>query len=96
VEDNQPVGNLGSVVVGSRRVAHMPVVVGIQLMAELTDPFATFAEQEELPSAVVRICHLFCPFQPYAVSAYKHKPCNKPDPQNRTVSEKLLEVLPFR
>lgn len=73
VEDKQLVGNLGSVVVGSRRVAHMLVAVGIQLMAELTDPFATFVEEEELPSrAVVRICHLFCPFQPYAVSALLH------------------------
>lgn len=73
MEDNQLVGNLGFVVVGSHRVAHMLVVVGIQLMAELADPFATFADEEELPSqAVVRICHLFCPVQPCAVSALLH------------------------
>lgn len=61
------------VVVGNHGVAVLvdkpgAVQVDIPLKGEQADLTETFVEQVALPLAVVQIFHLFCPFQPCAVS----------------------------
>lgn len=95
LEDNPKEGSLGPVVlVDNRKVAvHKLDVPDIQLMEELADQFVTFAETVELPLlVVVQTCHLACPSQSYAESAYMHKPCSKPYQPNRRVTEMPLKV----
>eukprot|EP00262_Sarcandra_glabra_P003377 TRINITY_DN14051_c3_g1_i1.p2 TRINITY_DN14051_c3_g1~~TRINITY_DN14051_c3_g1_i1.p2 ORF type:complete len:134 (+),score=19.20 TRINITY_DN14051_c3_g1_i1:406-807(+) len=91
-------GNLEpEVVVDSHRVAQMQVVVDIRQVEEFADLSGTSAEQGAPPSpVVVQTCHLFYPFRSCAVSACKHKPCNKLDQTNRTESEKPLEFRRFQ
>lgn len=72
-------------------------VVGSRLMAGRADQYGTCIEVAAQPLLVVaRTCHPFCPFQPCAVSAYKHKPCNKPNLPHMTGSETPLEVHLFQ
>lgn len=74
----------------------MLVEVDIQLWEELADQCETSAETEELPSVAVQTCHLVCPFQSCAVSAYMHRPCSTPSQPNNSTTEMPLRFLHFQ
>lgn len=81
----------------NRRAGHMQVEVDIQLREELADQSVTSADQGVLPLPVVaQTFHLFCPFQSCVVSAYMHKPCNKPYLPYKTATVKPLEFRHFQ
>lgn len=96
-EDNRQEGNLElDRVAGGHRAVHMMVGMDIQLVEELPDRNVTCAGLLVLPLVVVQTCHLFYPFQSCAVSAYMHKPSNKPYQTNSSTTAKPLEVHHFQ
>lgn len=75
---------------------HMLVVeVDIQPSQDMADQCETSVDEGVPPLVVDQIYHPFCPFQPCAVSACRHRPCNKLNQPIDSVSVKPPEVHHF-